>query len=342
MACGQIRARVLWDVFPRDCCNWATESRIESDSIIRRFPNCRVGGISMKRILLGAVALVAISAVPPALGADLTAAPVYTKAPPPVVAYSWTGFYVGGSAGYGWSNSATGLVGTPVFATPFIVGGPQSLAASVAAIPPVLNTHPAGFIGGGQIGYNYQTGRTVWGIETDFSGANISGSATQMGSAALTGFPGSFASATAVGSQRLDYLGTVRGRAGFTPLDPLLLYVTGGFAYGHLTTSTSVSEAFSFPTPFPAPAVGSAASMRTGWTVGAGAEWGIAPNWSIKAEYLYFDLGGASYSLTPLTSIGGGLPYTTAAVTAANSDFKGNIVRVGVNYKFSGPVVARY
>jgi len=218
--------------------------------------------------------------------------------------------------------------------------GPVAANASAAAIPPVLATHPKGGMVGGQIGYNYQFGQGVVGLETDLSWSNIHGSSTQAGLAPVVGFPGISIGATAATDQRLSYFGTLRGRLGFLPLNPLLVYVTGGLAYGEVKSSTTVAEVCN-PDPVTCggqtfvAATGSTSATRTGWTAGGGLEYAIATGWSVKGEYLYYNLGSSSYGLTPLTSTNIlGQLFTAVATTSTTTDFKGSIVRVGLNYKF--------
>jgi outer membrane immunogenic protein len=265
------------------------------------------------------------------------AADMPVKAPPPVAApaYNWTGFYVGASAGYGWTGDDVTLaaVGTSLIGfSPF----PQFVSVAANSTAMTLNTDPHGFIGGGQFGYNYQINRWVWGLEADFSGAGIKGSETkeQTTTFVVLGFPALSAKITGTAEQKLDFFGTVRGRLGFTPIDSVLIYATGGLAYGHVESSTSTADAIllKFST---GPASGSASAMRAGWTVGGGVEsmLAFAPRWSFKVEYLYYDLGKLTYALSPaaVTEGGGVIGFVN---TTATADFHGNLVRVGLNYQF--------
>src|SRR3979411_3084235 len=121
----------------------------------------------MKKILFGAA--VAMLGIAPALAADM--APRYTKAPPPVAVavFSWTGFYIGGHVGYGWFDRNSTLVNTEtaVFFAPAIAAG---------ALPSIYGVNPRGVVGGGQIGYNWQSGMWVFGVEADIQGADGKGS----------------------------------------------------------------------------------------------------------------------------------------------------------------------
>jgi outer membrane immunogenic protein len=209
-----------------------------------------------------------------------------------------------------------------------------------------------GFIGGGQIGYNYQFyNNFVVGLEADIQGiAGSSSTATAGAGAGVPGFPANALSGTVSTSKSLDYLGTVRGRIGYLVTPTLLVYGTGGLAYGGANSSTSVFQGLSGPVgPGLQTAFGTSGSYSdtlVGWTAGAGLEWLFAPNWSAKLEYLYYDLGTVSY--------GSGLIASTAAsganfftnVVSTTTKFDGHIVRAGVNYHFNwgsaAPVLAKY
>jgi len=257
-------------------------------------------------------------------------APVYTKAPV-AVAYSWTGFYGGVSGGYGWSaddvNTAVGIGQVPP--------SPQALG-DAAALGLHFPTSPKGFLGGGTLGYNVQTGQFVWGVETDLSWADIKGTSTQGVTAPVAGGL-AFTTSSGVGEQKIDAFGTLRGRLGFTPMNSLLVYGTGGLAYGHVESNTNIGETTNTAVVASITnAVGSASSWRGGWTAGAGLEYAFAPRWTAKAEYLYYDLGTISYNSTSTGFHVGAppFPYNTNSVTST-ADFKGNIVRGGINYKFN-------
>jgi outer membrane immunogenic protein len=189
-------------------------------------------------------------------------------------------------------------------------------------------------------------GTWLAGVEADIQGvAGGSGSATLNQVAPRIGFPSNSMTVTLGVSQRITYLGTVRGRLGFLPTPSLLAYVTGGLAYGGVESSTIISGGETPNTGSTNFAgFGNTSSTRTGYTVGAGVEWMFAPKWSLKAEYLYYDLGTVSYASTPMTSFLTGT--TTVSFTNQSTSsvrFNGNVARVGVNYQFGvGPVVARY
>lgn len=319
----------------------------------------------MKRMLLAGVALAALAHA--AIAADLS--PYYT-APPP--AFGWSGFYVGANAGYSRSNDDVGL------STTSTTSGQQNLslpptrdtllgaatAASIAAsVPGNFVTSPHGYIFGGQMGYNFQSGWFVYGVETDLQQADIKGSSSVTGIGTATGpnsplrphLPIALVSTTsAYAEQNLDWFGTVRGRIGFTVFDRFLIYGTGGFAYGEgdSTANYSTVQCASFGGRIgttcsnantivtgPTVAGGSGSSGLTGWTYGAGVEYAFASGWSVKGEWLHYDLGSLNYSLSPSVFtfravFGSGNTHSVTTSSTASANYEGDIARIGLNYKF--------
>jgi len=311
-----------------------------------------IGAVLVSTTLVGATS---------AFAADL---PV--KAPPMAVdtVYNWTGFYVGVNAGYGWANSEIDPAGTNTFCNPLLggcgpgvfPGGIPADVASARAVPPAISPNARGGLVGGTIGYNKQFGSWVAGLEADLAWANITGSDTRTGApVSLTGpaVPGTSFIGTASASTQIRDFGTVRGRLGYTPSAALLLYGTGGLAYGQVSSSATITEASIGPCGFGScpftPAVASTSSTRVGWTLGAGAEYRFMGQWSLKAEYLYYDLGRLGYAFSPLASTGAcgpalPCPFTSVNVTSSSSDIRGSIIRIGLNYSFGnyGIINARY
>lgn len=272
--------------------------------------------------LLGS--LLAVGVVGGAAAADMAvkARPVVA----PVPAYSWTGCYVGVNAGYGWQDQTDVIRPSPdaasqAFWNATFVGNPP-------AVPTFYGYSSDGAVAGGQAGCNWQTGRFVLGIEGDIDWSDIGG-----GRSVITNVPG-FVQGIHNSSRDLHWLGTVRGRAGFTATDTLLLYVTGGVAFGEVRYRGLVS----FPATNDFQTFAST-NTETGWTVGAGAEWAFSGNWTVKAEYLYVDLGSRT-----LVSVPAGRAGNLATTLRDTYDNTYNIVRVGLNYKFGppAPVVAKY
>jgi outer membrane immunogenic protein len=215
------------------------------------------------------------------------------------------------------------------------------IGSQLATLGP-LDTKPQGVLGGLQTGYNYQFGALVFGIETDYDWANIDGSSERTSHSEFRTAPGFGVTTNVRVRQELDSLATLRARLGFTPVDQVLLYVTGGLALGRASSDINVSQ---FETgPFCStgiaftPSSGSRSSTLTGWTAGGGGEWAFAPNISVKAEYLHYDLGTMHYSANQITDISApcaGPPNTPFASvnTSPSAEFKGDLVRVGLNFK---------
>jgi outer membrane immunogenic protein len=285
---------------------------------------------ALKVLATAAFATIAAST---AFAADM--APRYTKAPPPIVeVWNWTGFYIGGNVGYSWGRSNTSLTFYDTVTGAAIVLPPGSFPGS--------RFNMDGAIAGGQVGYNWQSSNWVFGLEADLQwsdekgGARYLCAATAIGGVCLPGLtflpPGATGTAVAY-DQKLEWFGTARGRAGVSVTPQTLLYVTGGLAYGSIKTTAAIAGFNANGVAIGA--VGSNTDTRVGWTVGAGAEFMFNRNWSGKIEYLYMDLGNfniANFTLAPLAPIG----------VRVSSNFTDHIARVGINYRWGGPVVAKY
>jgi outer membrane immunogenic protein len=275
--------------------------------------------IVKKLALAGAVSIAAFS-TGAALAADLS--PAY-KAPVKTIVPTagWTGFYVGGNVGYGWdSGSATGISAA---STDPAVAAPLAAIVGAGSYPAALSPSANGVIGGGQIGYNWQLPpQWLVGLEADLQGSGIKGSDSR------TLSPATFDTTSTGVTKSIDWFGTVRGRIGFLATPQWLLYGTGGFAYGQAKSSFSTSDLTSGCVANATfCANGSSSSVRTGWTAGAGTEAMLAPNWSVKVEYLYVDLGRSSISI-PASTI-------PAIVFSTSTPFREQIVRAGLNYHFN-------
>lgn len=228
------------------------------------------------RFALAGVGLIALGAAAPANAADIR---LPVKAAPPAYVhayYNWTGFYIGAHAGYGWADFSDTIVG--------------GLTASV---------QPTGFIYGGQIGFNYQLGSWVFGIEAEYTTGDVKD--TQ--------------NIGLLSSQiKLDNTYNVAGRIGYA-FDRTLLYGKFGGAW--------TQESYNF-------ALGGATATggvdRTGWLAGVGIEYAFLGNWSAKLEYTYMDMGSKNIVLATT----GGL-----VATPANIDLAVQTVKLGVNYRFN-------
>jgi outer membrane immunogenic protein len=257
-------------------------------------------------------AAVAIFGVPTASMAD--GLPRTYRAAPPT--HSWSGFYAGLNAGVGWSDSKQSIRGGDA------VG--QALIDAFAAAGGATSLSPdgSGFIGGAQLGFNFQSGAFVWGVEADIQGANLDGDA----SSTLAIVPGVVDINTAVTS-KLDWLGTLRLRGGVLVDPKTLIYLTGGLAYGRVEHSWNSDlsiggGALVFPLTG-----GSDRSWETGWTVGGGAELALSRSVTLRGEYLYYDLGDSSYS-APWNPV---IPLAPNTIKADNS---GHVARAALNYRF--------
>jgi outer membrane immunogenic protein len=293
----------------------------------------------MKKLLMTTAAFGMLAL--PAIAADM--APIY-KAP---VLVTWTGLYVGVNAGANWGGSGdishtaspgacdaglAGCLAPPNYSTVL-----ASASTFDVGLPDKVS-----FTYGGQIGYNYQLGTWVAGAEADIAelahNSKAGNFATTAQSAAFPAFPVGY---TATATSQLNYLGTVRGRFGFLATPSLLLYGTGGLAYGEAQSSTA--ETFNVipgcggTTVCAGGGNGTVSRTQFGWTAGAGVEWKFAPRWSLKGEYLYYDLGNFAYSTSVSVVCGGGctVPGGVFAGSVGSTSFHdtGNIVRAGINYK---------
>jgi outer membrane immunogenic protein len=290
-------------------------------------------GNSTKKLLVAGVAAAAFYGAP-ALAADM---PV--KAPPaPAAADSWTGFYVGGNVGYGWQDPTVTFAGNDPSTIDILSG---SLIAGATATGPV-SYNLKGVIGGIQAGYNWQVDRRwVLGLETDFNGSGIRGGGNN-----VSNFSSSTVQ-TIAANQSIEWFGTVRARLGWLATDSLMFYGTSGFAYAkvheNVTYSSSdpglnfTSDPFGFQCGAANSTCFSGSSARTaiGWTLGAGAEYAVAQNISLKAEYLYTSLGGDAFNVVALSAFPAGGAPIPSSFRASYGNVNFQVARFGVNYKFN-------
>lgn len=298
-----------------------------------------------KHFILGAAILLSSTAI-------ASAADLYAKAAPPApaaAAPSWTGFYVGVNAGWaanadGYASGAqtnyantSGDTGTETHGP----GGPAWLTKES------LN----GFVGGGQLGYNYQVESVVLGAEADIQGGSLKGSASASSTTAINllpfppGGPNLWpVTGNMAATSQVDWFGTVRARLGFVTMGgDALVYGTGGLAYGQVSSTLAYSGGFAaVPSLGFGGSVwnvaGTSSAFKTGWTAGAGFEYSLRSlglsHWTIRAEYLMVDLGSIETDVTgPAFRVSNG--SGGRAVSTGNSmDAKLNVARVGVDYRF--------
>jgi outer membrane immunogenic protein len=273
----------------------------------------------MKKIAFAVCAL-AISAV------GASAADMAVKARPIAVdlSYNWSGWYVGGNVGYAWGRSRTDTFPDPTsswrnegtaFTNEFAALGSQSY-------------NPQGVVGGLQAGYNFQRGAWVFGVEADINAADLR--KTNLSS----GLNGGFITRNFTESTKADWFATFRPRVGYA-VNTTLWYVTGGLAVADVRGTWQVLSSNGYNK------TGSGSDTRVGWTAGAGVEHAFTPNWTVKLEYLYTDLGSISYTSAYLPG-STFAPPTFNYVERISQDLTFHTLRVGVNYKFGGPVVASY
>jgi outer membrane immunogenic protein len=250
---------------------------------------------SMKKVLLSTATLFALTTG--TMAADLppqvmTPAPVFAAVP----VFTWTGAYAGVSGGYLWNETGARLEGT-------------SRGGAAAGIKPNFLLKSDGYLIGGQVGSNMQIGAFVIGLEADASYTDVS---TNNSSGANGG-----GARTKVVRSDLDYLGTVRGRLGVA-FDRVMIYGTGGLAYGGVTTRVGGDSAASTTL------TGRTEDTAIGWAAGAGVEWAFTNNMTFKAEYLHYDLEDQKVALK------------NAAGREATSRFSntGDLIRGGINVKF--------
>jgi outer membrane immunogenic protein len=284
------------------------------------------------------------------------AADIATKAPPPAPppVYNWTGWYVGVNAGASFGNAKTDFnAPTTVAAITSLSGGQGTATLGLAGSN---REYPDGFMGGGQIGYNWQySPLIVVGLEADFQGALEKDSNTLTGNFPFVTIRNSVQPIAAVsdGSSVLNYqtkiewFGTVRGRIGYVWGDGnVMSYLTGGLAYGKVdlegtsTASGTASLAIQPPPPLPfsfTQTIGHS-HVNAGWVVGYGTEGKLAtPGWTWKVEGLWMDLGtldatGSGASLS--ASSGGDSVTVTAGPVTTHTHFTDGVLRGGLNYKF--------
>ncbi|WFU14520.1 outer membrane beta-barrel protein [Bradyrhizobium sp. CB3481] len=243
----------------------------------------------MKNLLLVTASIAAFGAAVPALGADLAAQPVYTRAPPPAVAapiYDWSGYYLGMNGGLGTSHNSWDFAGV----TP--EGSHDAIGATI----------------GGQIGYRWQSGPVVFGVEgqgnwADFSGSNVS-----------LAFPAN------INGTKTDAFGLITGQVGYA-FNNVLLYAKGGAAVTGNTYQINSAGAL----------LASSDGARWGGTVGVGVEVGFAPNWSLGVEYDHLFRQEGTGAFTGATG-----PLGNDRIS---QDF--DILTARINYKFA-PMILQY
>ncbi len=276
--------------------------------------------------------------------------PSVTPFEEPAPAMPWTGFSVGVNLGGAWGGADAAQIGILPFGSGPNPGIAQALTGpSIAQVlTGNLSSETGGFVGGAQVGYNYEfSNGLVLGVEADFQGLTGKSTVAQSGVGADIYVAGVSNIGSLNFSKQLDYLGTVRARAGYQVAPGILAYLTGGLAYGsaNFREVSSVTQ-LSGLAPFSAFSAANYSSTLTGWTLGGGVEFPVWANLTAKIEYLYYDLGSISANRPFIGATSN--PFTAQLLSQTNVRFDGSIARFGVNYHFNdfaptiGPVIAKY
>jgi outer membrane immunogenic protein len=284
----------------------------------------------MNKKLLGVA--VALALMPGAGQAADIARPVY-KAPVAVpVQFSWTGFYIGGHVGALHGRGRFDAVTGPLFPPfGFLAGIPTIVPARIGTVPGA-SASDTGFIGGGQLGYNWQVGSFVFGFEGDASWAHV-----RAGTAFAPVDPFGFQTLNGTYTTNIDWTASLRARAGFA-WDRLLIYATGGAAFarwdvGSTFTLVNPTPGIIVPVPGASGTTAAGASFTdAGWTIGGGLEWAFANNWSLAGEYRHSRYRGHTITLASTDPSGTlGFPPLTTNVRLTTDQ-----ATLRLNYRFGG------
>jgi len=272
---------------------------------------------------------IAITAIAALIGTSAFAADMALKAappaPPPVP--TWTGFYAGFDAGWaqGDQNASTNATPSPGFGAPAIDGAGL---AGIGLLPTSHDLDGGGALGGVHAGYNWQTANWVFGVEGDFMFVDRDVNNTQSLNATFTPLTVPNAGTMTVSADN-NWLASARGRLGWA-MGSWMPYATGGAAWTKTFYTANYAPANLAPAPSPTSV--SFSDTKTGWVAGGGFEWRYAPQWVIRAEYLYYGFDGSSAILPfgPAGSCTAG--HCNWNVNTGTLQFQ--VVRAGVSYKF--------
>ncbi len=246
----------------------------------------------------------------PAMAGGALAADIPALNGPPV--FTWTGFYGGESSGYSWTGDKPPPAPDGLFATAFDAANSVVTAAGSAPAG-----QPHSFLGGGQLGFNYQIQNLVFGIEGDLS---YTGLDTTTG---VFGPPRATESLAFTSDVNSHWLSTMRGRFG-TAVDRLLVYATGGLALAQGNFNNGYTILSPDGQDF---SIGSASRTAAGLAIGGGLEYALTNNWTLKGEYLYADLG-------PGRSFGPDDSAIAVNPSYRQTDLSEKVLRAAINYKF--------
>jgi outer membrane immunogenic protein len=314
-------------------------------AVLMSWSSRHTGGDSMRKTLLSSIALGVLFA------GSATAADMPVKALPPPV-FSWTGLYIGANGGGVWGTTYPHLTVDDTTGLYYTFGGGQAANVSAVDAAGSLTFRNHGYTVGGQIGYNYQADRAVFGVEADFEAFRPKGSSSFAGVLPPGGGAGSGGSAFTINnSSSASWLSTLRGRFGWTPTaGPWLMYVTAGVAVARMSFASSYADATTSPPLTSGGLVSNFAGSKTlvGAAFGAGTEWAFLPGWSLGAEFLFvsFDgFRGSSDSTVALPTAGSTTGSCPPHLSGSQfcSVFKyayamdESIVRAKLNYRFANP-----
>ena len=260
----------------------------------------------LKKMATAAVSLLGLTSIASADGYNVPSRQACCQ-------FNWTGFYIGANAGALWDDSSHTLFSSGLFLTDPLTVPTNSLRTRAGDLD------ATSFTGGVQAGYNYQMGMLVIGVEGDINSAR-----SRANDALVAGLPpilGLLGTMTHRVDEKLDWFGTLRGRLGIAD-SRWLIYATGGWAFGHVRSSTFVQFSRDGDTY-----TSSFSDTLSGWAAGGGFEYAFHNNWTVKGEVLWIDLGKVSY-VSPERTIYPGYSHTT------HLDLNEVVARVGVNYKF--------
>jgi outer membrane immunogenic protein len=261
---------------------------------------------------------------------------IYKKVPStPPSSFNWTGLYIGGHFGQGWQSTSID--------DPFSVG----VVFSSVSAEPIRTFYPRNFLGGAQVGWNYQVAHLVVGNEISISLADLKGGRSDSLFISGTPAPGETITTmeTRIWDSRTNWLGTATARFGYA-WDRLLAYTKGGIAVSRnrydFVDNTSGTTTGLFPSSTAATNAQIGFDTRIGWTVGAGLEWGLSPKWSVMAEYDYMDFGSkpvATFGTFTATCTGActAFPSVSSTFLVTPIELRIQTVRFGLNYRFGGP-----
>jgi outer membrane immunogenic protein len=283
----------------------------------------------VKKIVLCVCALLACAATRARADELPDRSPTYTGfVSPSVIHELWSGLYVGANGGYSWINSSVSYA-------------PADAAATRAATSgiPSAGYRMDGAFGGGQIGYNFQFTNLLLGVEADYQWAGFEGTGTSLFRLTNVG------NTSMVANESMDSFGTVRARVGLVAAAPLLVYATGGLAYGRLKENLTVANplasgsgslsagGFSYLCTAGGPPcfAGSSSKEILGWTLGAGGEYLVTDHVSLRAEFLYVSFSNPSGTAIAQNTLPGTAPSSFAAGFGWASI---TVLRGGLNFKF--------